>query len=320
VSDKTPFSVRDATAEDAPGIRRLFQKVFGTALSPEEWSWKFDQNPDGWYSVVGVLDDTREIVGHYAGWSARFQFDGESRLLYSVGDVATDPAVRGYGGRRGVYRAMTEHFYGCAEREGVPFCYGFPNPRALTVSERIVGSRTLMPVRLMKVPIDDFREAPADAGFGDFVDESFDPLWDAARHGIAIGPVRDRRRVNWRFHARPNRYYRMIWRREGSEMIAWAVLSVGDGVATVVDYLGRDARGAELPALFDAAADEARRLGAAHLAFWIPPGGPGRETIESLPGERLDAGFPIIVRVFDEDAVQRFGAAVHLVPSLYDVV
>ncbi len=314
------FEIRDAAATDAPGIRRLFQKVFGTALSEEEWSWKFAQDPDGWYGVVGIRDVDGEIVGHYAGWGARFLLDGEPRLLYSVGDVATDPTVRGLGGRRGVYRAMTDAFYARVGRDGVPFCYGFPNARALTVSERIVGSRTLLPVRLVKVPLEVFPAPAADAEAGELVDASFDPLWDAARRGITHGAIRDRGRVNWRFHARPNRYYRMVWRRRNGEMTAWAALSVGDGVATVADYLGRDPDGGDLPGLFAAAADEARRLGAGHLALWLPPGGPGRAAIEALPGERLDAGFPMIVRAFDEDAVRRFGANVHLVPSLYDVV
>ena len=103
-------------------------------------------------------------------------------------------------------------------------------------------------------------------------------------------------------------------------MTGWAALSVGDGVATVADYLGRDPDGGDLPGLFAAAADEARRLGAGHLALWLPPGGPGRSAIEALPGERLDAGFPMIVRVFDEEAVRRFGANLYLVPSLYDMV
>jgi hypothetical protein len=312
------FDVRDAEAADAPGIRRLFEKVFGTPLLQEEWSWKFAQDPDGWYGVVGVVDG--EIVGHYAGWGARFLLDGEPRMLYSVGDVATDPSVRGLGGRRGVYRAMTDAFYARVGDDGVPFCYGFPNARALKISERIVGSRTLMPVRLLMVPLDAFPAPPQDVESGELVDASFDALWEDARRGITHGAIRDRGRVNWRFHARPNRYYRMVWRRQGGEMLAWAALSVGDGVATVVDFLGREASGRDLPVLFAAAADEARRLGARSLAFWLPPGGPGGEAIEGLPGERVDAGFPMIVRVFDEEAVRRFGENVHLVPSLYDVV
>lgn len=312
------FAIRDATAEDAPGIRRLFEKVFGAALPEAEWLWKFERNPDRWYGVVGVAGG--EIVGHYAGWGARFLLDGQERLLYSVGDVATDPSARGLG-RHGVYRAMTDAFYDRVGADGVPFCYGFPNPRALKVSERIVGSRTLFPVRLVRAAVDAFPAPPPDAGAGEFVDESFDPLWEAARRVLGHAVVRDRARVNWRFHARPTRWYRMVWRKQAGEMLAWAALSAAaGGTATVVDYLGREADGRDLPPLFAAAAAEARAIGATSLAFWETPGGPGRTVIAGLAGERLDAGFPVIARVFDEEAVRRFAANVSLVPSLYDLV
>jgi hypothetical protein len=310
------FEVRDATAADAPGIRRLFERVFGHPLSDEQWRWKFEQNPDGWRATVGVLDG--EIVGHYAGWGARFLVGGGPRLLYSVGDVATDPSVRALGGRRGVYREMTDAFYS-AIATTVPFCYGFPNARALRVSERIVGSRTLFPVEIASVPVDAFGAPPADVEAGDSVDATFDALWEAASRVLDEAPVRDRARVNWRFHARPDRYYRMVWRRSAGAMTAWASLSVTGETATIADYLGVEASGADLPPLFAAAAAEARRLGARRMAFWVPPGGPGRAPIEALGGERLGAGFPVIARVFDEDAVRRWAERAHLVPSLYDL-
>jgi hypothetical protein len=310
------FEIREATAADAPGIRSLFERIFHTPLSEEEWSWKFERDPDGWYGVVAAVDG--RVVGNYAGWGMRFLLDGEPRLLYSVGDVATEPAVRGLGGRRGVYRAMTEAFYARVGRD-VPFCFGFPNARALQVSERIVGSRTLLPVVLRRVPVGALGEAPRDVESGDSVDEGFDRLWDAARRTFSHGAVRDRARVNWRFHARPSRYYRMVWRRQGGELVAWAALSVVGPEATVADYLGREKDGSDLPPLFAAAAEEARRLGASTLVFWETPDGPGRAPIAALPGVSADAGFPVIVRVFDEAAVQRFGERVQLVPSLYDL-
>jgi hypothetical protein len=310
------FEVRAATPADAPGVRKLFERVFGSALSEEEWLWKFERDPDGWYGVVGVVDG--EIVGNYAGWAAQFLLGGEPRLLYSVGDVATDPSVRALGGRRGVYREMTEAFYDKVGRDGVPFCFGFPNSRALRVSERIVGSRTLFPIHLVSAPVEGFSPPPPDVEAGDSVDESFDGLWEAARAGLPDAPVRDRIRVNWRFHARPNRYYRMVWRKSGGAMTAWAALSLAGETGTVADYLSREP--GELPALFAAAADEARRLGARRLVFWSTPGGPGRPVIAALPGERLEAGFPMIVRVFDEEAVRRFAERVQLVPSMYDLV
>jgi hypothetical protein len=310
------FEIRAATAADAPGIRSLFERVFGHALSEEEWSWKFARDPDGWYGVVAVVDG--RVVGNYAGWGMRFLLDGRERLLYAVGDVATEPTVRALGGRRSVFREMAEAFYARVFPD-VPFCFGFPGERHRHVSERIVGSRTLFPVMLRKTPVEAFGAAPSDAGSGELVDEAFDPLWEAARRTLTHGAVRDRARVNWRFHARPTRYYRMVWRRQGRELVSWAALSVFGKEATVVDYLGREPDGGDLPPLFAAAAAEARRLGAPTLVFWETPGGPGRAPISALPGERADAGFPVIVRAGDEEAVRRFAAGVHLVPSLYDL-
>jgi Acetyltransferase (GNAT) domain len=310
------FEIRDATPADAPGIRALFERVFRSELSDAEWRWKFEQDPDGWYGVVAVLDG--RVVGNYAGWAMRFQLDGESRLLFSVGDVATDPSVRALGGRRGVYREMTDAFYARVERS-VPFCFGFPNARALRVSERIVGSRTLLPIARKSTPLEAFGPPPPDMEAGELVGPEFDALWEGARPSLRFAAVRDRSRVNWRFHARPTRYYRMVWRRQGSELAAWAVLSVVGEDATVADFLGRESDGSDLLLLFAAAADEARRLGARRLVFWETPGGPGRGPIQALPGDRADAGFPMIVRVFDEEAVRRFGEGLHLVPSLYDL-
>ena len=310
------FEVRAATAADAPGIRALFEGVFRAPLSAEEWSWKFERDPDGWYGVVAVVDG--RVVGNYAGWGMRFLLDGRECLLYAVGDVATEPTVRALGGRRTVFREMAEAFYARVFPD-VPFCFGFPGERHRHVSERIVGSRTLRPVVLRKAPVEAFGAAPSDAGSGELVDEAFDPLWEAARRTFTHGAVRDRRRVNWRFHARPTRYYRMVWRRQGGELVSWAVLSVFGKEATVADFLGREPDGADLPGLFAAAAAEARRLGADTLVFWETPGGPGRAPIAGLPGERVDAGFPLIVRVGDEEAARRFGERVQLVPSLYDL-
>lgn len=311
------FEIRAATPADAAGIRSLFERVFGTPMSEEEWRWKFELDPDGWHAVVGVHDG--QIVGNYAGWGMRFLLDGEARCLYSVGDVATDPAVRGLGGRRGVYRAMADAFYGAMDRQRVPFCFGFPNSRALRVSERIVGSRTLWPIRFIEVSVDTFEKPPGDMEAGDSVGESYDRLWEAARLALSHAAVRDRSRVNWRFHARPNRYYRMVWRSQRGVMTGWAAICAAGETATVVDFLGSEPDGGDLPALFAAAAEEARGLGARRLAFWVTPGGPGRDVIDRLPGQSRDAGFPMIVRVFDEASVSRFGRRIHLVPSLYDL-
>ena len=116
----------------------------------------------------------------------------------------------------------------------------------------------------------------------------------------------------------------MVWRFQAGAMIGWAALLVDTqgetATATVVDFLSAEPDGADLPALFACAAEEARRLGARRLIFWETPGGPGRNVIATLPGTPSDAGFPLIARVFDEPAADRFAERLHCVPSLYDLV
>src|ERR1700694_620232 len=116
---------------------------------------------------------------------------------------------------------MAEEFYEAVFARGVPFCFGFPNARALAIRHRLVGSRTLFPIREVHVPCDAFAPAPASSRAGDFVGETFDPLWEEASRHLSWTAVRDRERANWRFHARPTRYYRMVWVDSGGEMESW---------------------------------------------------------------------------------------------------
>ena len=310
------FSVRFAVPADAPGIRAVFQRAFGKEMTAEEWQWKYAGNPDGWLGVVA--ESGGEIVGNYSGSGTRFVLRGEERLTYAVGDVATDPRARRLG-RRGVFREMAAAFYPEVARRGIPFCFGFPSDRALAVSHRLVGSVSLGPIILKRVPCESLGSAPRGFASGRVVGEAFDALWRTAQKGLAAAAVRDRVRANWRFHERPARDYRMLWREEAGAMTAWAVLAVTGEKALVADYLGSGADGSDLPALFSAAAAEASRLGARRLEFWEPPGGPGALVIPRLAGESLPAGFSVIAVVFDEDAVRLFASSSYT-PALYDVV
>ena len=66
--------IRKAVPADAPGIRRLFERTFGKPLSQQEWEWKFERNPDGWFGTVA--EDADGIVGNYCGWGMRFRVAG----------------------------------------------------------------------------------------------------------------------------------------------------------------------------------------------------------------------------------------------------
>jgi predicted N-acetyltransferase YhbS len=314
----TGFSVREANTSDAPGIRELFARVFGKELSAEEWEWKFARNPDGWFGVVAESEG--RIVGNYAGWGRRLLVAGEPRLAYAVGDVATDPDERGVGGLRGVYRAMVEVFYEAVGRQGVPFCFGFPNARALAISNRIAGTETMFPIVELRVRCDAFPPPPREVVASDSIGEEVDPLWKEGSRHVRDGPARDRSRLNWRFHARPTKYYRMLTVRRSGAPESWAALSVLGETAVVADFLGSAPDGSDLPRLFAAAAAEALRCGARELLFWESPGNPARAAIASLPVERRDAGFVVAARLLDSPAARDFFSRCHLPPSVYDVI
>ncbi|MFN2384735.1 MAG: GNAT family N-acetyltransferase [Thermoanaerobaculia bacterium] len=312
------IQIRPATSADAPGICRLFSKAFGREMSLSEWSWKYESNPDGWFGIVAEAGG--RIVGNYAGAGCRFLLDGESRLLYAVGDVSTDPSIRRLGVGSGVFRRMTDAFYDAVFRNGVPFCFGFPGERHLEISHRLVGSRTLLPIREIRVPCAAFPAPPPDVVTGDSVGEPFDRFWQDASRVLTDAAVRDRPRANWRFHARPDRYYRMVWRESHGRLLGWAVLSVHGEQALVSDFLGLLPDGSDLLPLFSAAAGEAVRMGVRDLVFWETPGGPACPVLRNLPGERRDAGFPLIVRASDDAAADRLARRAHLTPALYDLV
>jgi hypothetical protein len=313
-----PYVIREATLEDVPGIRALFARAYGSELPEEEWRWKFERNPDGWYGIIAEWEG--KIVGNFAGWPMRFLVAGRPRLVYSAGDVATDPVARGFSKARNIYGDMAQTFYERVGQRGVPFTFGFPHARAHAISNRLGGTHDFFPVREVRVACEEFPAPPPDAGSGDFVGEDFDELWACASRHLPNAPVRDRLRTNWRFHARPTRYYRMVWLAEPGRLRAWAALSVVGERALVADFVGREPDGSDLPGLFAAAAAEARRLGARHLVFWKTPGGPGRLWIDGLRGETVEAGFSFIGRVFEKAAAQEFLERGQFVPSIYDVV
>ena len=314
------FSVRIATDADAPGIRDLFGRTFGRAMTEEEWRWKYPENPDGWIATVAELDG--RIVGHYGGWPLRAVIGGRECTIVSVGDVATEPAIRHLGGRRNAFASMAGALFEILRARGVPFVFGFPNARALAAGARLLGYRAEFPVRSIAYALEGL--PPAAAGVpSEWAGESYDALWERARAALPAGLLRDRRRINWRYHARPERWYRFVGVREpGGGDAGCGVLSVTGEEATVVEATVADEDGALR--LADALAAEAAALGARRLVFWETPSGPlaavaGRAGVRRRPGAiAADAGFSFATVPFDAAATAEFVHGAQITAGIWD--
>lgn len=313
------FEIRLATEADAEGIRELFARTFGRPMSAEEWRWKYPANPDGWVAIVAEVEG--RIAGHYGGWPLRAIVSGEERTIVSVGDVATDPGVRHLGGRRNIFRSMAEEMFSHLRARGVPFVFGFPNARALEAGARLLGYRAEFPVRELVLDIaPPFRERGIAS---DQVGPSYDTLWERAREWVRSGLVRDRRRVNWRYHARPDRYYRFVTvAGSRGEDRSWGALSVIGESALVVDAVVGDPETDPTP-LVEALRAEAFGMGARRLVFWESPGGSparvaGRDAGRDRGARVQDAGFSFATVPFEPDAASRFVREAQIFAGIYD--
>ncbi len=313
-----------ASVSDSAGIRELFGLVFPRAMSEEEWRWKYPSNPDGWISVVAEWNE--RIVGHYGGWLMGAWIGGRPTTIVSLGDVATDPAVRHLGGRRNVFRTIAEAMFEALKNRGIPFGFGFPNSRAYEIGRRLLGYRSHFPIREVGLDISAPGESSGVAVASDSVGPGFDALWARARTSVdAACLVRDRARANWRYHARPDRYYRMITIPGESGDCAWGVLSAVGETALVMDYLLERPDPGLAGALLGDLGAEARAMGCRNLVFWQPPGGAAGNAMETAIGRRewprqvRDAGFSFVTAVvFDEETLQTFVHHAYLAAGVYD--
>jgi hypothetical protein len=311
------FRVRKAVAADAAPIRDLFTRTFGRAMTPQEWEWKYSDNPDGWIAFVAEVDG--RIAGHYGGWPIRTIIGGVEARIFAIGDVATDRSVRHLGGRHNVFRSMAEEMFGHLRAGGAPFAFGFPNPRALVAGERLLGYRPEFAVREVVYEIGSRPRGEGKAS--EWLGEEYDDLWERVAASLETGIVRDRQRMNWRYHARPDRYYRFValpGSRRGPA--ACGVLSVVGEEALVADVVAESGEAALT--LADALETEAAAMGARRLVFWETSAGPlaavaGRS--RNRPGGTVrEAGFSFVTVTFDAERTAEFVRRAAVTAGIYD--
>lgn len=304
------IELRATLPDDLPGLDRLFRRRFGHGLSAAEWRWKYlqiGQAAGEARSMVAVeVEDpgargggaagrsTGEVVAH-AGALAHQARHGDSsgpvwQLVDWVGETTgaglRPPLVR-------LGRALLEDL----PRPGdLPWIYGFPSERHFELGRRVFGYRPLPAI----IPVvGDLEDLPSGLGTesnitssdhyavgndtgstdGDRAEgrDGAAATWDACQ---VNGVRRTAAFLNWRYHARPDRYYRfyrLIRSRSGG------MAPLGPSGLAVFAFIGDEAAASELwlpgfdedpqawlRALLDVA-DDLRRSGIVRWRFWPGP-------------------------------------------------
>lgn len=208
------WQLTNITGDDLRAFSNLFSAVFGHAISPSLWQWKY---ADGRGFGVAAWRNKR-MVAHYGGILRPVMAFGRSIRAVQVCDAMVEVTERAVMTKTGVMYQVTaaflELFQGLG---GIPLAFGFPNRRAMRLGERLghyaeVGElRELRWNSLGKFPSLTSRvrifdpETPADQ-------KVIDRLWARMATDLldAVVGVRDWGYIQHRYVHHPERHYRLV--------------------------------------------------------------------------------------------------------------
>jgi hypothetical protein len=259
---------RPTSPEDLPALTGFFADRFGHPWAPEEWAWKYRSLPGEARSFVAV-DTEDAILAHAGALCLPARWRGRGVGIWQLVDWA------GTTRRRGLRPPLVELgrlLLADLPRDGdAPWIFGFPSERHFRLGERVFGYRPLAAFEELAGPLP---ETPAPAGVsietGDSCGDWAEAAWEAC--GVE-GVRRSATFLNWRYYARPHRYYRFYRLAAGFATFAF----VGDEAWAAELWLPPG--GEWYPSLLAVAAD-LRAAGLRRWRFWPP-----------APGLRLDGTF-----------------------------
>lgn len=136
--------IAELDAADIPKACHLFQSVFGQAVSPESWRWKYRDGPRLGSVNLVAKDTDGALLGHVGASIFPGQVQGVPLAMAQVCDVMVRPSARGNLKPGNVYpRLLTALQQTVAARFTAPFAYGFAGKRQVALGARMGFYRAL---------------------------------------------------------------------------------------------------------------------------------------------------------------------------------
>jgi hypothetical protein len=254
--------VRQAAAEDLAGILRLHAGRFGAAVDAELWRWKYERLPGLSRSVVAVVEGSA-VVAHAGALGLEARSPKAEGLLWQLVDFVGTA----HGGtlRSAMVEAGRALLAGIPRAQDLPWVFGFPGERHFQLGERSFGYRPVRRIPYLEGTIPE-RDDGSEVGISDSCDAWAEAAWEAC---AVSGVCRTTAFLNWRYHGRPDRYYR-FYRLSSPSAAADGLLVFGfDGdVASAAEVWLPP--GGEWRAGVLAVGQDLRRTGMRRWRFWAP--------------------------------------------------
>lgn len=252
------MKLRAPQTDDAPALGRLFAAAFGHPLDPAVWEWKYRRTPGKARRLV-ALDESGEALAHAGALGFPARLPGGERVLWQL----TDFMGRAAGLRSPLVAAGRALLATIPEEGDAPWIFGFPSPRHFHLGERVFGYRPLRTIVPLAGPLPEAAAPAVALAVSDRCGPEAEAVWEEC---AVFGVRRSAAFLNWRYCARPDRYYRFY--RVAAERPGLAVFGfVGDEALAAELWLppGSVARAALL-----AIAADLRSMGMRRWRFWPP--------------------------------------------------
>lgn len=316
--------VRPYRAGDEARIVPAFNRIFA-AVDPSfrprslaDWRWEFADNPSGFASFVAETDEG-QIVGQYAALVQPVVLEGAPATFLHGVDSMVDPAFRRSLGKGGLFARLGNAFldhHGGRAPERVPVVWGPPVPAAWRIGKSQI--HYVMVQNLLKLVLEPAWLRPAGraaeaclvqhvSAFPSAVGELF------ARCLPAFGAVvvRDQRRLDWRFCARPGKSYRVLCAQRAGTLVGYAVTCTesfdGQPHETIVcDWLvPADEHGASA-ALLEAIVAQALSEGTPRVTALMPESAQPWRVLQAAGFVARPTRYLLAARVYDERYRERW--------------
>lgn len=249
-----------------------YQPGKAAAITAEYVHWQRAANPAG-LALVALAKETAsgKIIGQLWVIPLRIQVGNEVHLGSVMVNLVVHPNYR----RQGIFSSLVPFCYEEAQRLGVQFSYGFPNPNSYPGFVGRLAWADIGRARLFVRPLNIGRLIPrlgrgmlqhilaaTGRAVGRFVfrprplgpdatqmaiaevdteDTALDDFWRRVRGKHPVTVVRDARFLHWRYTQIPERKYLVLAARQGGLIVAYVVLRCvtieGILCGMVVDFL-----------------------------------------------------------------------------------
>lgn len=258
----TNIKARPYREGDEKSIIDLFNRVFDSSMTLEEWEWKYKKNPAvtapaDW---ITVLEKDGRIVGHFASMPFDVKYKNKTVKSGQAIDTMLDPTEKM--GIKFLYELYKCHL---AANTRPLFGFGFPNEKAYLIGKKFLGYQNLgefvqlfkrfslrsaVKRRFPNIPSfmlniihrlsrkffslsvkEDNRYLTEEAN--DF-DDRINVLWDKAKERFGITVIRNKDYLNWRYK---DKGFKIFLAKQGEEIHGYILLRIGVRDDAKVGYI-----------------------------------------------------------------------------------